>query len=121
MSHEIDQERLLDRFHELMDAADVNPAQRLELRADVELAVELLEYAIGRPKIRNPAAFAVKRFREARERQRQEDRLHEPDPVTLEQAEEALEAGRRLGLPALVIRNLEDAVRVAEARELSRS
>jgi hypothetical protein len=64
------------RLEELLDRAEVNPRQRLELHTCPPLAIELLEYALKRPRIRNPAAFAVARFRrrmgrpleEARER-----------------------------------------------------
>jgi hypothetical protein len=54
------------RLEVLCDALEVNPAQRLEFRADPALAIELLEYARRRPRIKNAAAFAVSRFRRRR-------------------------------------------------------
>jgi len=68
-------ERLLD----VCALADVNTPQRLEFEADPALAVELLEYALSRPKIRNPAAFAVTRFRRELGRRARVEELNRPD------------------------------------------
>lgn len=54
------------RLEALLDQARVNSAQRFELRRDPVLAIELLDYALARPKIRKPAAYVVDRFRRRR-------------------------------------------------------
>jgi hypothetical protein len=53
------------RLEELMDRANVNHAQRLAFRSHPELSIELLGKALRRPKVRNPAAYALVGLRRA--------------------------------------------------------
>jgi hypothetical protein len=69
----------LERLEDLFALADVNETQRFELRLDPVLAVELLEYAMTRDRIRNPAAFAVSRYRREQGRRARLAELEKPD------------------------------------------
>lgn len=101
-----------ERLEDLFGLADVNAPQRLELRSDPVLAVELLEYALDRPRIRNAAAFTVSRFRREQARKLRLAELEAPDAleeVTLSE----LELAWSLALPVPALEAL--AGRVADA------
>jgi hypothetical protein len=63
------------RLEELLDRANVNHAQRLAFRAHPERSIELLERALRKRKVRNPAAYALSCLR------RETDPETEPERV----------------------------------------
>jgi hypothetical protein len=106
----------------LMDRAQVNPAQRLELRSDPELAIELLTYALGRARIRNPAAFAVARFRRRRmEEHREIAEAVEDELLGVEELQDALAFAKRYGVPAEHVERIEAdlAAAIERARDVA--
>lgn len=101
--------KALGRLGELLDLAKVNVRQRWELRTFPLVAVEVLEYALARRKIRNPAAYAVDRFRARTAAAHPVTELglvQEREVLPLEEFELALAAARRLGAPAPVIEQM---------------
>ena len=103
-----------------MDRASVNFRQREELRADPELAVELLADALSRPKIRNPGAFVVARFRDRVRDRVAEDDLHHPGPSSIEELEAGLAFARSNGAPAAIVETIVAELDVARARRAVR-
>lgn len=102
--------RALEPLAELMERADVNDRQRFEFRAFPLLACELLELALSRPKIRNPAAFALDRFRKrvAEARTAPTDLEAELGAgLSEEELERGLEFARSHGAPAPIVAELE--------------
>lgn len=102
-----------------MDRAQVNPAQRLELRTAPELGVRFLSYALGRRRIRNPAAFAVARFRAAvaDDLHRIRAELPEEETRSVEELVSALAFARSVPMPAAAIAAIEAELVAARARE----
>lgn len=101
----------LEELHELMERARVNDRQRFEFRAYPLVAVELLRYALARKKIRNPAAFALTRYRVRVAIRPEPELTHqelEAERLSEEDVERGLAFARSLGLPAEAIAALED-------------
>lgn len=104
-------------LEKLMERADVNAAQRLTFRSCPDRAKALLLYALARPKIRNPAAFALTRIRAEQDA----PRAPEPtpaDPLTVDELERSLTFAREHGAPAIAVEQIErelDAARAVEA------
>jgi hypothetical protein len=116
MDTSVEHEQRLDELQARMDAAAVNFRQREELRVHPELAIELLDYALSRPKIRNPGAFVVARFRQRVADLVQEDDLHEPGPSSIEELQAGLSFARAHAAPAGIVEAIEAELDVARAR-----
>jgi hypothetical protein len=116
MDTAVEHEQRLDELQTLMDKASVNFRQREELRADPELGIELLEYALSRPKIRNPGAFVVARFRQRVRDRVAADDLHHPEPSSIEELESGLAFARSNGAPSAIVETIEAELDVARAR-----
>jgi hypothetical protein len=103
-----------EELEALMERAQVNHAQKITFRTDPPRGIRLLEYALGRPKIRNPAAFALARFRaeladahEQRVGENQVELQAVPDPLDVAEIERGLAFARAMRLPPDVIATIE--------------
>lgn len=100
-----------EELEDLMERAKVNGPQRLTFRGSPEAAKRLLAYALERPKIRNPAAFALDRLR-AEQADPQAQRVGAivddlPADLDADEIARGLAFARRVGAPAAVIAALE--------------
>lgn len=93
-----------EELEALMERSDVNGPQRLTFRSEPDRAKRLLRYALARPKIRNPAAFALARFRAEQEAPRETPADEEPrEAMDVAALERALAFAREYGAPTMAI------------------